>query len=473
MLKIFIIEDYFRREGFEKAKNEGLSSLPYLPLSNAKSVLLEKGDVVVAHYSLAHSISPNSSPNIRYKLYFRVNVREDGVHHPQPMLHIWEDFPGLKEISEKMRGSVDLSEFKEGNGFKASYVDSMAKLELEEKMKKEQERVELLKRADELFKENKFKEAAEIYDRILEGEMESELIVVLIHACVAHTFHPPNDLLKGERYAKALCEKWPAHFVGWSLWGMVNALQGRVWSPPQQIDKCILREALRKFQLAFNCNPHEEISDGVRDALGTAVECVSKLGEEKEMEELVEKIFSSALEKYPKMRETILSKKSELNLKKLWAEAQVWIHKGGERSHKDFEEGRLLFEKIVSLKPQDFWATWFVGCIFCWDRSPKKGEAFLRKAMQIDSSLVHSFSALAQCLLWQGKHKEAVQVVREMLEGEKLFEGVEKEEDHKNKLFEAIKVAKEVLGKSDASFIQILNSARKKYPSTSLLLDSL
>ena len=49
-----------------------------------------EGDVVLAHYMLAHSIAPNCGPNIRYQVYFRVNARRpEQVHHPEPMLDLW------------------------------------------------------------------------------------------------------------------------------------------------------------------------------------------------------------------------------------------------------------------------------------------------------------------------------------------------------------------------------------------------
>jgi ectoine hydroxylase-related dioxygenase (phytanoyl-CoA dioxygenase family) len=35
-------------------------------------VQLAPGDVVIAHQMLAHGIGSNSSPNIRYQIYFRV-----------------------------------------------------------------------------------------------------------------------------------------------------------------------------------------------------------------------------------------------------------------------------------------------------------------------------------------------------------------------------------------------------------------
>jgi hypothetical protein len=60
---------------------------------------IEQGDVVLAHYSLAHSIAPNSGHDIRYMVYFRINLRADELCDPVPMLNIWTDYsPKCQEM---------------------------------------------------------------------------------------------------------------------------------------------------------------------------------------------------------------------------------------------------------------------------------------------------------------------------------------------------------------------------------------
>lgn len=56
----WVLAEYFRNHGFETAKS-GLKQLPALPLAAPVQVKLRKGDVVFAHYNLAHSIAPNMS----------------------------------------------------------------------------------------------------------------------------------------------------------------------------------------------------------------------------------------------------------------------------------------------------------------------------------------------------------------------------------------------------------------------------
>jgi hypothetical protein len=59
-------------------------------------VCARAGDLVVAHYQLAHAIAPNSSANIRYVVYFRVRPSAcPKGYHREAMTNIWIDWPAL------------------------------------------------------------------------------------------------------------------------------------------------------------------------------------------------------------------------------------------------------------------------------------------------------------------------------------------------------------------------------------------
>ncbi len=92
-----------------QVKKGGLEALPRLPLAPPQQVLAEPGDVILAHYMLAHSIAPNTSPNIRYAVYFRVNMHQtagEEKHHPQSMLDIWSEWPGMKQLVEQEKKGI-------------------------------------------------------------------------------------------------------------------------------------------------------------------------------------------------------------------------------------------------------------------------------------------------------------------------------------------------------------------------------
>ena len=108
----------------------------------------------------------------------------------------------------------------------------------------------------------------------------------------------------------------------------------------------------------LDCPKTEGSSDGVRDSLKMAVEVVAKLKEEKHIEKL-EKLFEIALKKYPNISKELESSRSDLKLKLTWSDAWVWIKKGGHGKER-FNQGRIIFEKILTMKMDDYWALFFM-----------------------------------------------------------------------------------------------------------------
>lgn len=67
-----IIRDYFRSHGADAV----LNGMPAVDLGQPQQILINQGDIIVCHYLLAHSVSPNQSANIRYAVYFRISHSE-------------------------------------------------------------------------------------------------------------------------------------------------------------------------------------------------------------------------------------------------------------------------------------------------------------------------------------------------------------------------------------------------------------
>lgn len=90
-----IFEQYFREHGPESL----LQGMPKVEMPEPEHVLVEPGDVVIAHYQLAHGTSANVSPNVRYAIYFRVtHPAFDRQRWQDPMTDIWMHWPGMKDI---------------------------------------------------------------------------------------------------------------------------------------------------------------------------------------------------------------------------------------------------------------------------------------------------------------------------------------------------------------------------------------
>jgi ectoine hydroxylase-related dioxygenase (phytanoyl-CoA dioxygenase family) len=90
-------------DNLARLAQDGDRALPKdLPLSEPVQVKLSRGDVVLAHHQLAHSIAPNSSPRTRYMVYFRLNVvaHQGSAYRPAAMLAMWSDWgPAVQALA--------------------------------------------------------------------------------------------------------------------------------------------------------------------------------------------------------------------------------------------------------------------------------------------------------------------------------------------------------------------------------------
>jgi ectoine hydroxylase-related dioxygenase (phytanoyl-CoA dioxygenase family) len=90
-------EQYFQEHGWEAL----LNGMPPVTLPEPEQLTAQAGDVVLCHYQLAHGITPNLSPHIRYAIYFRLHHVEHEAYGKQTMTDIWLEWPGLREITSR------------------------------------------------------------------------------------------------------------------------------------------------------------------------------------------------------------------------------------------------------------------------------------------------------------------------------------------------------------------------------------
>jgi hypothetical protein len=102
------LESVFREQPavLQTVADRGDAALPRnLPFREAVQVTARAGDLVLAHYQLAHSIAPNTSPHIRYVVYYRVHARahKPDTYRPEAMRDIWVDWAGMANVVEAAR----------------------------------------------------------------------------------------------------------------------------------------------------------------------------------------------------------------------------------------------------------------------------------------------------------------------------------------------------------------------------------
>jgi hypothetical protein len=88
-----LFEDYFRRHGPQSL----LKGLPPVAMPQPLQITARTGDVVLCHYQLAHGIAGNSSPFIRYAVFFRLSHIHHEAVYLECMTDIWREWEGMRE----------------------------------------------------------------------------------------------------------------------------------------------------------------------------------------------------------------------------------------------------------------------------------------------------------------------------------------------------------------------------------------
>jgi len=107
-----VLENYFK---FEKSPEES-AKLDFSEIRQTCSPRLNKpvqiigkrGDVILAHYQTAHTVSPNVSSDIRYCVYFRVTCGkrdEEEKFYPEAMKNIWVEYMGVYHLFDETQNT--------------------------------------------------------------------------------------------------------------------------------------------------------------------------------------------------------------------------------------------------------------------------------------------------------------------------------------------------------------------------------
>lgn len=91
-----LYEAYFRERGPQSL----LEGMPPIALPEAEQVTGQAGDAVLCHYQLAHGITGNGSPHVRYAIYFRLLHVDHDTLHWECMTDIWREWAGMREVVE-------------------------------------------------------------------------------------------------------------------------------------------------------------------------------------------------------------------------------------------------------------------------------------------------------------------------------------------------------------------------------------
>jgi Phytanoyl-CoA dioxygenase (PhyH) len=85
------LEVHCRRHGVA-----GLAAgFPALALLPPRPLTARAGDVVLAHYALAHAAAPNLGPHVRYAVFFRLYHQDHDRAAPRPLDNLWQQWEGM------------------------------------------------------------------------------------------------------------------------------------------------------------------------------------------------------------------------------------------------------------------------------------------------------------------------------------------------------------------------------------------
>jgi ectoine hydroxylase-related dioxygenase (phytanoyl-CoA dioxygenase family) len=91
-----LFADYYNTRTDEQIQDEAekrilKSGMPPIEMPEAVQIKAQSGDLVLAHYCLAHAVAPNISPHVRYALFYRFgwNVTQNSLYQimRRPWLH--------------------------------------------------------------------------------------------------------------------------------------------------------------------------------------------------------------------------------------------------------------------------------------------------------------------------------------------------------------------------------------------------
>ena len=90
-----LYEQYFRDHGPQAL----LDGMPSVALPEPVHLTGRAGDVVLCHYELAHGVAMNTSPHVRYAIYFRLHHVDHARQKWDAMVDIWREWDGLRSIA--------------------------------------------------------------------------------------------------------------------------------------------------------------------------------------------------------------------------------------------------------------------------------------------------------------------------------------------------------------------------------------
>jgi hypothetical protein len=90
-----LMEAHFRQHGTGAI----VDGFPRLELPQPRHLTGRAGDVVLAHYALAHAAAANLGPYVRYAVFFRLYHAEHEKAGTRPLTELWSQWEGVRDAA--------------------------------------------------------------------------------------------------------------------------------------------------------------------------------------------------------------------------------------------------------------------------------------------------------------------------------------------------------------------------------------
>lgn len=89
-----LYERYFQEHGPAAL----LNGMPPIAIGEPVQLLAQAGDIILAHYQLAHGVTANTAPHTRYAIYFRLHHVDHDQIGMAAMTDIWREWAGVAGV---------------------------------------------------------------------------------------------------------------------------------------------------------------------------------------------------------------------------------------------------------------------------------------------------------------------------------------------------------------------------------------
>lgn len=438
----WLIQEHFRRQGTAEVEQRGEAALPKsLPLAEARQVHIRAGDVMVAHYNLAHSVAPNTSPHIRYMVYFRVHSRLRTVEEYSP-LHLtdmWACWPAMLPYSDGFAPSPGL-------GLPTPEDEEVASLAAA---------------GQPLMEAKDWAAAAPLFGRL--SEMRPRCYLFRLQAGLAAAFQRPPDPAvrrRAQEHLEAAAALSPVDGAAPSTLAIVLCERGDVPAAQLVLETRLLADAPAYF------------AEASQVLLVTAVALVKQSLRRAKQPGKATQLLTRLAARYPFLADATgdaaaSGDVAETSVGNLWARTMACL--GQEpKTPAVWAEGRRLGGLLAERQPGEFWPQMILGICFAYDASlpapeAAAGTAFAEAAAAIDPSSPLPAALLCRCCL-RARQEGVRRHFDKVLEGGATSSNLNVEE-HGWLLLDALRCAKSAYGiGGKAQFTAAVATFKARYP---------